>query len=107
MSFDGPVAKTSPTSLLSFVSHTVVVFIFHLSIPVKFLERLISEKLHILFVFFQLDCSQLMFDTHISLAEGVRGVCNLKSELCNASADLLYLLYPILVNKADTGLILR
>ena len=51
-----------------------------------------------------MDCSQLLFDTHISLAEGVRAVCSLESELCNASADLLCLLYPILVNKTDAGL---
>ena len=54
-----------------------------------------------------MDCSQLLFDTHISLAEGVRAVCSLESELCNASADLLYLLYPILVNKTDAGLFFR
>ena len=44
-----------------------------------------------------------MFDTHMSLAEGVRAVCKVDGRLCNASADLLYLLYPILVNKADAG----
>ena len=51
-----------------------------------------------------MNCSQLLFDTHISLAEGVCAVCSLERELCNASADLLYLLYPILVNKTDAGL---
>ena len=48
--------------------------------------------------------SQLMFDTHTTLADSVRSACSVKSELCSASADLLHLLYPFLANRVEAGM---